>query len=170
MAQQILAMGNFNVAGICHAISCQWVKQSRALGDVTAVHQLGSPMAMFMNWQLPADWHGINENYHLPQADVSTNAMLDGAWLAEQCTRLNGFALIVLWGGGISVARKAHDIQGHTVAVRKDGAKLQYFDPNIGTFQFDNSLEMFDWLPTDHNGPVQKYPTLRNRTCEFVRV
>ena len=170
MPNQILNMGNFNVAGICHAISCQWIKQSRQLGNVTTVQQLGSPAAMFMNWQLPNNWQGINRNYHMPFNNVVTRTQLDGQWLAEQCTRINGYALIVIWGGGINVAAGAHAVAGHTLAVRKEAGRIQYFDPNIGTFQFANSMEMYDWIPGDPNGPYMRYPGLRNRQCEFVKV
>jgi hypothetical protein len=170
MPNQILDMGNFNVAGICHAISCKWIKQSRLLDNVNSLQQLGSPLAMFMNWELPGDWQGINDNYHLPHDDVVTRPQLDGQWLAEQSMGINGYAIIVLWGGGIDVAAGAHALAGHTVAVRKQPGRIQYFDPNIGTFQFSNSLEMYNWLPADPNGPYMQYPTLRNRQCEFVKV
>jgi hypothetical protein len=170
MATKILDMGNFNSSGICHAICCKWIKQSRVLGDITAVSQLGSPMAMFMNWQLPDDWHGINDNFHMPHDNVTTRDQLDAQWLAEQATKMTGYALIVLWGGGINVAEGAHAVEGHTVAVRKEPGKAQYFDPNIGTFQLKNSFEVFTFLSSDPNGPYLQYPTLRNRNCEFVKV
>jgi len=108
MPHQILYMGNFNVAGICHAISCKWIKQSRLLGNVNTLQELESPMAMFTNWQLADDWRGINENYHLPAVEVLIRPHLDGQWLAEQSTRINGYTLIILWGGGISVQERAH--------------------------------------------------------------
>lgn len=170
MPAQIFQTGNLNVAGICHAISCQWINQSRRLNNVTTLQQLGSPAAMFMNWQLPNNWQGINANYHLPSNNVVTQPQLGGQWLAEQCTRINGYALIVLWGGGINVAAGAHAVSGHTVAVRKQAGGVQYFDPNIGSFQFASSLELYNWIPTDPNGPYMQYPALRIRQCEFVKV
>lgn len=170
MAQQIFSTGSLNVAGICHAVCCKWVKESRILGNVVSVQQLGSPMAMFMNWQMPANWQGINDNYHLPPGDIETQPQLIPGWIAEKTTRINGFALVVLWGGGLNIAEGRHQAMGHTVAVRKEAGHCQYFDPNIGAIEFTNSIEMFEWLPANAQGPYMMYPMLRNRSCEFVKV
>ena len=124
MPNKIFDTGNLNVAGICHAICCKWIKASRQKGQVQSLQDLGSPMAMFMNWQMPADYTGINELYHLPVVSVKKRPTLDGSWLAQQATSSSGYGLIVLWGGGLNAKSGSHVKNGHTVAVCKEAAKV----------------------------------------------
>ena len=167
MPNKIFDTGSLNVSGICHAICCKWIKASRQKGQVQSLLDLGSPMAMFMNWELPGNYKGINELYHLSIISVKKQPRLDGGWLAQQATTSSGYGLIVLWGGGLDVKSGSHVQNGHTVAVCKETGKVEYFDPNDGAYSFSNSMELYSWLP---NELLTKYPELSNRECEYVKV
>jgi hypothetical protein len=170
MVRQILYMSEFDVAGISHAICCQWIKQSCELGSVTAVRQLISSDVTFPVLDAAGGWQGINGIYQLPVRELFSRPRLDSAWLAERSTRINGYALILLGGGGVGVQSESHRKEGHTLAVRKQPGNIQYFDPNVGTLQFDYSSDLRDWLLAAPSAPSGLYPELRNRECKFAKV
>lgn len=170
MARQVLYMGGFDSSGACHAICCEWIRQSRDLGGVTRVRDLESPLACRSDWDPGAGWQAINEIYNLPIDRVVWRARFDADWLAAHCVRIQGYALIVLWKGGIHVPNGTHGREGHTMALRKQPGRIQYFDPDLGTLQIDNTQDLSRWLRSGVNGPFERYPEFMQRQCELVLV
>ncbi|MGH9404192.1 MAG: YopT-type cysteine protease domain-containing protein [Terriglobia bacterium] len=170
MARQILYMGGFDSSGVCHTICCEWIRQSRDLGNVTRVRELESPLTCRADWDPATGWRAINETYNLPVDHVVWRARFDSDWLADHCARIHGYALIVLWNGGIYPPNRTHGLEGHTVALRKQPGRIQYFDPNLGTLEIDNAQELGCWLRNSLNAPGGRYPGLRGRRCELVLV
>lgn len=168
---KIFDTNNINQGGICHAISCQWIKNSRQM-DIVNVGQLGLIEKMAVNWEFARNWQEINQNYHLKHTDFDKYHIADREWLAQRCTTYKGYALIVFWGVAINITDKCKSYEGHTVAVRCEKDNYQYFDPNMGAFKFINSLEMYDWLMRDisNDNPFIKYSNLLNGECDFIRV
>ncbi|MGH9352270.1 MAG: hypothetical protein ACRD2G_08940 [Terriglobia bacterium] len=169
MVRQILYMGDANGFGVYHAVCCEWVRQSRDLGNVTRVRELENSMIPCVNWDPAAGWQGINDAYRFPVDRVVWSARFNAEWLAAHCARLHGYALIVLWNGGINLPA-APQREGHTVAVRKEPGKIQYFDAHLGTLEIDNPQELCRWLLNGPNAPGERYPEFRERRCELVRI
>ena len=172
MSRLIFSTGQLNQGGICHAISCQWIKKSREK-DVLKLDDLGLLEKLAVNWEFAKKWQEINKNYHLD----STNEIVfkDGSYredIARECTKHNRYALIIFWRVSIDVVKQSKEYEGHTVAIRCEDKKYQYFDPNIGAIEFNNSLEMYEWFKYDMStdNPFVKYRALLNGLCEIVVV
>ncbi|HEV2416821.1 MAG TPA: YopT-type cysteine protease domain-containing protein [Terriglobia bacterium] len=169
MIRPILFMGDANGLGVGHAICCEWIRKSRKLGDVTRVRELENSMVPCANWEPSSGWQGIQDAYGFPIDRVVRRFRFDAGWLAGHCARLHGYALIVLWNGGIN-SPDAPQRTGHTVAVRKEPERIQYFDPNLGTLAIDTSQEFCRWLVSGPSAPGEMYPEFCKRCCEVVQV
>lgn len=166
-------MGCVNSIGICHAISCKWIKEaSEKDGGIRSISELGRIEAMIINYEIGESgswkkisncWQQINQNYHLNIDDVKfLNGDNRQEMIKSECKVLNGRALIVLWSKDYRT--------GHTVAIIRNKNMFQYFDPNVGAVEFTDQDDFDKWMSTDSNSPFHLYPELLNGETEFVRV
>jgi hypothetical protein len=131
---------DFNKMGVCHASSGAWLRYSRtraASGGVKTLADLGQPSFFKLIWDDPDDAKGIDRlNLLGKPIDVVKK---DGAFMptdvaAALVRRLGEYCLISIWG----------DKDAHTVAAITIEENLQFFDPNVGCWTFDNTGELKD--------------------------
>jgi hypothetical protein len=171
MIVKLFDAGDLNTRGVCHWLSCFWIAQSR-VGGIYNKTQFPDQRTLATAYSGMRRWQDINTHFRLPFSDIFANRALDKEWLADLAIHSSGYGLIVLWGGGMQIrAGSLRTITlGHTVAIRLERDNKQYFDPNIGAFLFDSSLEFRDWIMTNPEGPCVKYSIFQNKPCQFVKV
>lgn len=172
--QVVFKITNLNDTGVCLSLVCEWIKSARAGNPICNESGFRSRLATFLNhhvsdvdttWRLSMpnnSLHIITNVYHLPVNDsivqsggLDLNAL--DSWLDDNC--FWGFIVIGLTSKGA----------GHSVAIWYGPTSFMYFDPNVGCFEFNNAIEMLEWIKNDLYGPIKKYP-LFNRPAHIIMV
>lgn len=167
MIRQILFIGGADKTALGHAVCCEWIRQSRALGDVVRVRDLEDSMARCAERELAAGWQGINAVCGLPADRAVWIDRFNADWLAAQSVSLQGYALIVLGNGGMYLPGSP-DRAGYTMVIRKEPGKIQYFDPGFGTLVIDRVQELRQWLVDGVGAPGRRHWDLCQRSCAVV--
>ena len=169
MIRQILFMGGSDKTALGHAVCCEWVRQSRALGDVTRVRDLEDSMMRCAAGELADGWENVNSACCLSTDRAVWIDRFNAGWLAAQSASLQGYALIILGNGGMDLPG-APDRQGHTMVIRKEPGKIQYFDPAFGTLVIDTVQELRQWLIDGTGAPGRRHSDLCQRSCALVQI
>jgi hypothetical protein len=149
-ATKIFDLSDLNVAGICHAICCKWVREGirRGMPGVTSEQELGSRIAMFMMFELPQDADDIIEKYHLKIVKHSEPNLQNRTFDAVMQELMSGTGYKILAIGSFRLHGDEHQHSAHSMAIRRTSNSVQFFDPNEGAWRFDNSVELYEWLPS----------------------
>lgn len=169
MIRQILFIGGADKTALAHAVCCEWVRQSRALGDVARVRDLEDSMMCCEGRVLAAGWQGVHDACGLPAGRIVSIERFSAEWLAAHCANVQGYALIILGRGGMDLPGSP-DRKGHTTAVRKEPGKIQYFDPGFGTLVIDTVQELRQWLIDGIGAPGRRHWDLCQRSCALVQL
>ena len=167
MIRQILFIGGADKTALAHAVCCEWVRQSRLLGDVARVRDLEDSMMRCEGRGLADGWQGVHDACGLPAGQAASIERYNAEWLASQCGNVQGYALIILGRGGMDFPG-APDRKGHTMVIRKEPGKIQYFDPGFGTLVIDTLQELRQWLIDGMAAPGRRHSDLCQRSCTFV--
>jgi hypothetical protein len=171
MPTTIFDAGDMNAQGICRAWACEWIKKCKQGVAVTSKAHLDSQAATATKYQAGAangGNDGIDAQYGLVPITVTknTNTPLDVQWIGTELTKGTGYFLFAVRGKTLNVAKGSFDNSGHAMATRKGLGPLQFFDPNLGVRQFDNSVEFYNWLPKYIK---ETYPGLLSREGEVKK-
>ena len=96
---------------------------------------------------------------------TNTNPPIGVNWIATELTRGTGYFLFAVRGRTLNlhVDPATYENEGHAMATRKGLGSLQFFDPNEGLLEFDNSLEFYQYIP---NYISTNYPDLLSKEAE----
>lgn len=150
--RQVFDCGNYNDDGICRSICARWLYTIKKKGgEVTDIEELGTKEFIKMLWDAARDDEHIDKNNLLTlssTASTTEGKLFSTVWMATELTRGGSRAILTAWdkslskGGGWS-----KDYEGHSMAVCKVGGKPQFLDPNTSCWEFDNTLEFYEFLP-----------------------
>jgi hypothetical protein len=165
---KIFEAGNMNERGICRGWSCDWIKRGKSGQVIGSRYDLSSGHQVGNLWDAAPDNDGIDTNFALVTlARVrSTSTPISPTWIATELTKGTGYYLFAVRGRTLNARTGSYDESGHAMATRKGMGKLQFFDPNEGLLEFDNTLEFYDYLPTYIR---TTYPDLLSKEAEVKK-
>jgi hypothetical protein len=170
--QEVFNCGDINTDGICRSVCARWLYTcTKKGGSVTDISELGEKSFMKMLWDAALSDQHIDKNNLLQErsrATTSAGSPFSPSWMATQLTMGSGKAILTAWDNSLQRAGGAVTKikSGHSMATNKINGKLQFLDPNTSCWEFANSLEFFDFLPSYINsgtgGPAgfPGYPSL----------
>jgi hypothetical protein len=163
--QKIFDAGNMNEGGICRRWACDWISRSLQGQVIRSRYDLSSAHGNRTNG--PRGNAAVVNSFGLNarRSATNTNPPLSVAWMATELTRGTGYFLFSVRGRTLNVATGRFDNSGHAMATRKGIGPLQFFDPNEGLMEFDNSKEFYDYLPSF---VLNTYPDLLSREAEVL--
>ena len=166
--RKVFDAGNMNNKGICRGWACDWISRSKNGQVVTSRYELGSGHMVGNLWDTAPDNDGIDTNFGLVSLGRVTNTSnpISPNWIATELTKGTGYFLFAVRGKTLNVQTGTYDGSGHAMATRKGYGKLQFFDPNLGVLEFDNTLEFYGYLPAYIR---TTYPDLLSRQAEIKK-
>lgn len=146
----IFEAGNMNDKGICRGWVCDWVVRCKGGENIRSRYDLSSGHrveGLFNTPPLTND--GIDGHNHLVPLTtvVNTAPPINPIWIATELTKGTGHFIFGVRGRSLNVGQGRYNYSGHALGTRKGYGKLQFFDPNTGLMEFDNTLGFFDYLP-----------------------
>ena len=160
--------GNMNDAGICRGWACDWISRWTKGQEITSRYDLSSGHLVAGLWNAAADNDAIDANFGLAAVGRvnNTSVPISPIWIATELTKGTGHFLFAVRGKTLNIAKARYDGSGHAMATRKGFGKLQFFDPNLGVIEFDNTLEFYNYLP----GYIRAtYPDLLSKEAEVKK-
>lgn len=159
---------DMNAGGICRGWVCDWIRRSKAGQAIASRHHLGSEHLVGALWDAADDNDGIDANFGLRPLETKANKRrpIDPQWIATELTKGTGHYVFAVRGRTLNTRRGRFDDSGHAMGTRKGYGRLQFFDPNEGLIEFDNTLEFYDFLPSYIR---TTYPDLLTKEAEVKR-
>jgi len=160
--------GNMNNKGICRGWACDWTARSKGGQVINSRYDLGSGHLVGALWDAAPDNDGIDTNFGLVSLGRVTNSSnpISPTWITTELTKGTGYFLFAVRGRTLNVKNGTYDGSGHAMATRKGLGKLQFFDPNLGVIEFDNTMEFYDYLPSYIR---TTYPDLLSKEAEIKK-
>lgn len=170
----IFEAGALNKDGICASTINHWISLALGGTEVKTRSDLGSVAAIKSRWQQATDNDDIDNVYNLVAKDQVNldQDSLDITRVAHAMTRGAGYFRFSCWGRVLNTSTGKWDESGHSMGTRKGTRKggflqpMQFFDPNLGLLEFDNTLEFYDFLLPY---VMSTYPSLMRRSAEIRR-
>ncbi|MDH3325088.1 MAG: C58 family peptidase [Gammaproteobacteria bacterium] len=152
--KEVFSCGDINTDGICRSICARWLYTgTKKGGSVTDIDELGTKEFIKLLWDAADSDESIDKNNLLKQVSIDETEAAKAFspnWMATQLTKGGGKAILTAWDdslkkNGINDIRKV--MEGHSMATNKVEGKLQFLDPNTSCWEFNNSLEFYEFLP-----------------------
>lgn len=164
----IFEAGNMNDKGICRGWACDWISRSKSGQLINSRYDMGSAHQVGNLYNAAQTNDGVDVNFGLVSLGRVVNAShpISPSWIATELTKGTGYFLFAVRGKTLNLKNGTYDNSGHAMATRKGYGELQFFDPNLGVIEFDNTLEFYDFLPTYIR---TTYPDLLSREAEVKK-
>lgn len=150
---EVFNCGDINTDGICRSVCARWLYTcTKKGGSVTDVDELGTRQFIKLLWDAAGSDPEIDKNNLLNEvsrAATKAGQPFQPSWMATQLTMGNGKAIMTAWdnslkGGGGAIAKVR---SGHSMATNRINGKIQFLDPNTSCWEFNNSVEFYNYLP-----------------------